>query len=203
MTLPNDRSVALVHGTSCIIVHQGMNMQGDLITPVCSSSVAPHPSTHAGLPPCVIATLAAAPSTESGYVFTGEIPADAVGRYTVCMANTPSYTVHTGKYFGYANADPFNETALAADSSFLADLCVTKCSYGCVGADCKCEGFLPTDETVYGTAANGPLCLPAAGCRAACDATAGCVGYSMHTTKPRCFLAKTTELVADPAYTAF
>jgi hypothetical protein len=188
MSLPNDRSVALVYGTSCVIKHKPGKK-------VCGAG-------HAN-GPCVIAKMSAAASTDSSYVFTGEIPADAVGRYTVCMADTPAYTVSEGKYFGYANADPFNETALPADSAFLADLCVSKCSYGCVGANCNCEGFFPTDEAVYGTESNGPLCLAAAGCREACTATADCVGYSMHNTKPRCFLAKTTELLSDPLYTAF
>jgi len=188
MSLPNDRSIALVYGTSCIIKHKAG-------APVCGAG-------HAN-GPCVIATLAAATSTDSTYAFTGTVPADAVGRYTVCMADTPSYTVNVGKYFGYATADPFNETALAAGSTYLSDLCVTKCSYGCVGADCNCEGFLSTDEGTYGTSSNGPLCLTAAGCRTACEATDGCAGYSMHNTLPRCFLAKTTKLISDTSYTAF
>merc|ERR1719387_1495670 len=112
-------------------------------------------------------------------------------------------------YADYGNGrrtdDGYGFARVAPASEYLADLCVSKCAYGCVGANCNCEGFLDTDEATFGSESNGPLCLTAAGCRTACEATTGCAGYSMHKTLPRCFLAKTgyTGLVSDPLYTAF
>jgi hypothetical protein len=96
----------------------------------------------------------------------------------------------------------FSATALAPAASFADDLCAAKCAPGCLGLDCECEGWDSSDEATYGLT-TGPLCLSATRCRDACDATAGCAGYSIHVSLPRCFLASTAQTTADASYESF
>merc|ERR1719326_44670 len=133
-------------------------------------------------------------STSTSYVFRGNISTDASGEYAICLCEDASYTLTVQKLF--------SATSLAPAARFAADLCAPKCSPGCLGTDCECDGWDPSDEGTYGLTA-GPLCLSAARCREACDATAGCVGYSVSVALPRCFLASGPATAADPAYESF
>ena len=114
-----------------------------------------------------------AKSTDEEYFFSGTLPDDLLGEYAVCHCKDPAYTVEEGKMFS---------SLLAPAASFQDDVCSTKCNYGCLGDRCFCEG-----GSFLGTATE--LCLSATLCREACDATAGCTGYSTHATLPRCFLS--------------
>ena len=62
------------------------------------------------------------------------------------------------------------------------------------------------DVDDFGMSENGPLCLDAPACRAACDAIEGCLGYSAGTIKPRCFLSSLMDeagTVVDENYDAW
>jgi hypothetical protein len=80
---------------------------------------------------------------------------------------TDNQLCHTKGLFGL-DADP--------------DSCVSKCSAGCVGPSCYCEG-LPEAE-------QGALCLPKEDCAAKCTATDGCIGINVHDTLPICYLVE-------------
>jgi hypothetical protein len=129
-------------------------------------------------------TADAAASTADSYVFTGTAPSTLGGSstpYTLCYCEDPAYTYEAAKKFD----SPLNATLLG---TYSKDLCVKKCTPGCVGSTCFCDGMEATDEATYGMSEDGPLCLDAPACRAACDAIDGCTGYSAGSLKPRCFL---------------
>jgi hypothetical protein len=155
----------------------------------------------------------AAASTTDSYVFTGTMPTSAGGTstpYTLCYCMDKAYTVTMASKF--SGATP-------ALGKYADDLCVKKCTPGCVGSTCFCDGMEASDVDEYGgmsdireyengvghtNVGNGPLCLDAPACRAACDATEGCVGYSAGVIKPRCFLTTdTTATTVDEMYDAW
>jgi hypothetical protein len=162
MFQPNAATVYVMAGTSCMLV-----------------TTKPDQNTIA------ILTADAAASTTDSYVFTGMMPATAGGSrkpYTLCYCSDKSYSVATAKKF----SSPLNATLLGA---YADDLCVKKCTPGCVGSTCFCDGMEATDMATYGMGEDGPLCLDAPACRAACDSIAGCSGYSAGVLTPRCFLS--------------
>jgi hypothetical protein len=170
MYLPNAASVALVNTTDCL--------KGDPTNATNGSIIA-------------ILTGDSDSSTESSYAFSGEMPADASGDYTVCMCNDPDYEVTGGKKFTTASYPTLPATV-------QEDLCVAKCQYGCIGSTCFCDGLEDADLDTYSSnQQDGPLCLSGAKCREACDATEGCTGYTAHTTKNRCFLTSDTATTTD------
>jgi hypothetical protein len=136
----------------------------------------------------VAATLSGDTATSTGeeYFFSGEIPADLLGSYAVCQCTDPDYAVEEGKGF---------DTPLMPAAEYAGDVCATKCSYGCLGDRCFCEGAMKGDAE--------ELCLSSTLCRAACDATTGCAGYSMHSTLDRCFLSSGGSKSSFPLYEAW
>jgi hypothetical protein len=77
--------------------------------------------------------------------------------------------------------------------------CHTKCSMGCTGPTCYCDGYTgaardPSSRDVY-------FCLPASLCRDACDAFgANCTGINVHDVLSQCLLSTSADLtVADVA----
>merc|ERR1719473_566275 len=130
-------------------------------------------------------TADAAASTASSYVFKGTVPATAGGTstpYTLCYCEDKAYSYSTAKKY----SNPLNATLLG---TYAKDLCVKKCTPGCVGSTCFCNGMEDSDVADFGMSEAGPLCLDASACRAACDAIDGCGGYSAGVIKPRCFLS--------------
>jgi hypothetical protein len=73
-------------------------------------------------------------------------------------------------------------SAVVGDRTVAEHVCETKCSKGCSGPFCYCDGY--EAQTV------GPdtLCLPPALCREACDAAGSCGGINIHDFKPQCLL---------------
>lgn len=143
-----------------------------------------------------VATLGvdAAASSASAYVFTGEI-GDLAQSYAVCLcdgdltlAAAAAGNATNGTRLLTAAATTYVTAAYGADGDaegLLAgtetDACAAKCGGGCLGPHCYCGG-LTAD------AGANALCLDAAGCRAACDASDDCEGYSFHRTLSRCYL---------------
>lgn len=72
--------------------------------------------------------------------------------------------------------------------------CHTKCSAGCIGASCFCDGLEDGDDTT------DALCLSAALCRDMCNSEANCRGYSMHKEKSRCFLSSGVSTADNAMY---
>jgi len=62
-----------------------------------------------------------------------------------------------------------------------AHQCVEKCSKGCLGPHCFCEGYSP-DQT------STTLCLPKVLCAEACSAIDTCAGFVVHDSLPQCEL---------------
>lgn len=81
-------------------------------------------------------------------------------------------------YCPSSNIDPYDHP------SMFEHHCFAKCSAGCQGNDCFCDGFLPG----YDTPATRALCLDEPGCLDLCSSLFDCVSVDMHLTKPRCFL---------------
>jgi hypothetical protein len=147
-------------------------------------------------------TADAAASTADSYVFTGAVPAGAGGSaspYTLCYCEDKAYSYETAAKF----SSPLNATMLG---KYEDDLCVKKCTPGCVGSTCFCDGMEDSDVDDYGMSVDGPLCLDAPACRAACDDIEGCLGYSAGVIKPRCFLSShhpDATTVVDENYDAW
>merc|ERR1719316_2058013 len=63
--------------------------------------------------------------------------------------------------------------------------CISKCTTGCIGPSCFCDGFVGDGRTD-----TSYFCLPPGLCRDACDALGtACAGISVHDTLPQCLLA--------------
>jgi hypothetical protein len=222
---PNQASLAVAKGTDCYMPENGRDD--------------------------VIATLTydATLSTSTEYTFSAGIPADAKGKYTLCMCtpedwhtkrtearpadwkqslDDPDAAANLLQAYYYNDPDEAGhdaggldmvtiDTALptnSADADFsppysvsestykdgldpagtdaAGDLCFSKCSAGCIGATCFCDGLEDTD-----TATSQALCLSSAKCRDACNGLATCLGYSMSKEKNRCFLASSIATPAD------
>jgi hypothetical protein len=75
--------------------------------------------------------------------------------------------------------------------------CYTKCSMGCTGPSCYCDGF--TGAAREGATRDFYFCLPAGLCRDACDAFGeNCTGINVHDVKPQCLLAMSADLSSAP-----
>merc|ERR1719456_1982532 len=86
-------------------------------------------------------TADAAASTADSYVFTGAVPAGAGGSaspYTLCYCEDKAYSYETAAKF----SSPLNATMLG---KYEDDLCVKKCTPGCVGSTCFCDGMEDSD----------------------------------------------------------
>jgi hypothetical protein len=73
-------------------------------------------------------------------------------------------------------------TAVVGDRTVAEHVCETKCSKGCSGPFCYCDGYEAQ------TVSPDTLCLPPALCREACDSTGTCGGINIHDFKPQCLL---------------
>jgi hypothetical protein len=113
--------------------------------------------------------------------------------FTELPATDKGYSVELSMYDGFNASVP---------ASAASDLCVSKCSAGCVGPTCFCDGLLADDEATFGTT-NGPLCLDAPSCRELCEATTGCSGYAMSKGLNRCFLSTGGDKQYTPDYDLF
>jgi hypothetical protein len=78
------------------------------------------------------------------------------------------------------SSEPVSE-AIIADRSIAEHACEAKCSRGCSGPFCYCDGF----DSMEGP---NTLCLPPSLCREACDALDDCGGINVHDSKPQCLL---------------
>jgi len=79
----------------------------------------------------------------------------------------------------YGLAKSINETL--ADRPVADHQCETKCSKGCTGPYCFCDGY-------DASAVEDTLCLPPSLCREACDMTDNCAGINVHDSKSQCTL---------------
>jgi hypothetical protein len=132
-------------------------------------------------------------SGKESAVFTGDFETVTPGTYSLCYCNEDAYDV--AEYHRFTGA-PLGVSSLS--TGLHEDLCAAKCSRGCVGPSCFCDGYEPQNDD----AASSALCLSATGCRAACDSIAGCQGYAMERTKNRCLLyGSTTVEEADDFHT--
>merc|ERR1719316_2002825 len=93
---------------------------------------------------------------------------------------TPAYAVEESR---------LHAGGVTLSAAVAEDKCFTKCSAGCIGAHCFCDGLLDADD-----AASDALCLSPAKCRDACNALAGagCRAYSMSKDSNRCYLSDAT-----------
>merc|ERR1719326_755598 len=82
--------------------------------------------------------------------------------------------------------------------------CFMKCSEGCSGDSCYCDGYYAG----YDTATTNALCADQTLCQYLCDQLGrdGCMSIDMHTSLPRCFLNDASAdtapvaLTVDPSY---
>jgi hypothetical protein len=74
------------------------------------------------------------------------------------------------------------QTSVVGDRTVVEHACETKCSKGCSGPFCYCDGYEAQTVTT------DTLCLPPALCREACDASDSCGGINVHDYKPQCLL---------------
>ncbi|MAD25369.1 MAG: hypothetical protein CMO44_14475, partial [Verrucomicrobiales bacterium] len=152
------------------------------------------------------ATVDSKKSTADGYVFTGT-PVEAdhpAGDYNVCFCNDQTnarrtYGQNVNRYKVTENskctAGHFSPQMLSTEN--VANVCAIKCSRGCVGPDCLCDGFNLSTAPGSVLAALGddaaPLCLDAPGCKAACEAEPDCTGYDFVPAKNLCYLLDEDE----------
>jgi len=87
-----------------------------------------------------------------------------------------------GVSFRY-HASRSKATGFYVPAGASSKVCRAMCSGGCLGSGCFCNGYTEAD------AENGELlCLPAAECRALCEADATCTGFA--TSNQRCQLVQ-------------
>lgn len=86
----------------------------------------------------------------------------------------------------------------AINSDYVEHFCQAKCSRGCVGANCYCDGYDPrTMSVAAGDDGMGPLCIDATGCRDACSVTANCTGFDFNPEKNFCWLYGSNNTCAN------
>jgi hypothetical protein len=121
-------------------------------------------------------------STDAGISFAAQLSADTTpGLYTLCYcdANLDTTLQDTGDKGTTYLSKPGQMTAATitgwANAALADDICETKCKAGCVGDDCFCSGYDPTDTTVL---FEQIYCTSPQKCRAACDAEPLCTAFS-------------------------
>merc|ERR1719387_3072130 len=101
--------------------------------------------------------------------------------------------------------DPAKMVPFDGDMRALGEhQCFKKCSAGCSGDSCYCDGYFAG----YDTETTNAICADQTLCQYLCDqlGRTGCMSIDMHTSLPRCFLndpsADTTPaaLTMDPSY---
>jgi hypothetical protein len=73
------------------------------------------------------------------------------------------------------------EMVMIADMPLPMHQCEAKCSKGCTGPFCYCDGYDDSAEP-------NTLCLPPSLCREACDKSMDCDGINVHDSKSQCVL---------------
>jgi hypothetical protein len=116
-------------------------------------------------------------------VFT-DAPAETEARKDHAEWHARSYREFGGVYCPGNNL----KVADSAEPLVKNHQCYAKCSGGCTGAHCHCDGYLRG----YDSPSSNALCLPKASCQLLCDLTEGCSGVDMHRSKSRCFLNMNT-----------
>merc|ERR1719399_1925468 len=113
-----------------------------------------------------------------------------------------------GYYVEGYNVDVDDPALLVAFDGTMRTLkqhqCFHKCSDGCSGDSCYCEGYF----TGYDTTTSNALCADQTLCQYLCDQLGrdGCMSIDMHTSLPRCFLNDASAdtapvaLTVDPSY---
>lgn len=134
-------------------------------------------------------------STSEKAIFTGSLGVQA-GTYDLCYCDDQKDTSLDAVNYPTASTYIRSSFMSAGGGLVLAvsglaqdvkdDLCLAKCSDGCIGPDCFCDGFDPTDPTLLHT--DEALCLNEYKCRAACEALTTCTGYSTHRLVNQCVL---------------
>jgi hypothetical protein len=151
-----------------------------------------------------------AESTADGLVFDVILGnSTPVGTYAVCYCDDQSDDTLDNLGDGettYALADDRKLTGVSSGSLAAVTIagktlaeheCAAKCSTGCVGPSCYCDGYVGAarDDDSY-------LCLPPSLCRQACGDDPSCIGISVHDTLPQCILADSgNATVAEVAET--
>jgi hypothetical protein len=134
-------------------------------------------------------------STESDLVFDFALAAGtAPGAYNLCYCNdqddiTLAVLGDSAKTYKLQDNTVCNAQGVI-DMDSDADSCVSKCSAGCVGPTCYCDG-LPEAKA-------GALCLPKEDCAAKCTAESSCIGINVHDTLPICYLVDTCNAFTPP-----
>jgi hypothetical protein len=134
-------------------------------------------------------------SDQETAVFEGDLNTLAVGTYHLCYCNEDAYEALDEPQRTFTGT-PLSSAALGA---YANELCVEKCSVGCVGPTCFCDGFMGQEVDANSSA----LCLSSIGCRDACDAVGGCVGFAQERGRNRCFLYGSTDTEETDRFFAF
>jgi hypothetical protein len=104
--------------------------------------------------------------------YSGELP--AFDPYTV-----------DGKYTEYEDRFCRLNNIMDGHDAITRNLCYPKCSDGCIGDACFCDGFYQGFDTEESAA----ICLPQVECEHLCTLMGDrCFGIDMHESNPRCFL---------------
>jgi hypothetical protein len=151
--------------------------------------------SYAGFVPTLHSTAPAKdPASAENLTFPLKVPASTkTGTYTVCYCNDQQEGLQLEDVGDgdttYILVD--DETIDASwtyvpsvevvELSLSEHVCQEKCSEGCTGPFCFCDGYDDTDGATT-------LCLPPGMCRDACDLAADCSGISVHDTKNQCLL---------------
>jgi hypothetical protein len=148
-------------------------------------------------------TIRALPmSTEDTLMFSVAVDSTPAGEYNMCYCSgqldenletlgddASTYVlVDDTACLAEPRVDPAggntSSDALIMGFSLEDHVCSTKCSRGCIGPHCFCDGFTPGTEA--------SLCLPKALCAEACSSQDDCAGFVVHDTLPTCELVSTT-----------
>jgi hypothetical protein len=144
-------------------------------------------------------------STAAGLAFDMKLTADP-GTYNLCYCDDQEddtledrgdgetmYRLTEDKLFAYADHLAKASVNGVSVEGLTDDLsgheCSTKCSMGCTGPTCYCDGYVGDARTndLY-------FCLPPKLCQEACDAIgASCVGINVHDEKPQCLFSTSTD----------
>jgi hypothetical protein len=159
----------------------------------------------AGLPHASL--LRAASATVSTATFALDVAANTPpGTYAICYCDSSLDSTlnpsDVAASYATTSYTPTFDTRLTASTVWpavtvgarlLADhLCMTKCSGGCMGSDCHCDGL---DDATIST-----YCLDVGACRTACDLVA-CAAFSVRGDA--CELATSATAISAPGWTSF
>jgi len=123
----------------------------------------------------------ATPAVVEPAVFTALAPRHAAADAPEAGREAVAVDRHAGMFCDGNNVDG----SAQGDARPMAHQCHAKCSGGCTGPACFCDGYYEGVDT----STNAALCLPEAECLHMCALLGdACHGVDMHNTLPRCFL---------------